>query len=258
MLGVDAYEGIQEEYGFWGENITVEGLDLSELKPMDCLYSEEVALRVTITARTVKSDKLLRFSQGGPKDIPRGGLFVHPHNECKLRPGLILRWKPKVFKIRVLTLSDRASEGIYEDKSGELALDLSREFFDSAGRKSSSDKFIIPDEKDALEQHFQRALDERVDILITTGGTGIGKRDITPDVIKPLLEKEIPGIMELIRVKYGMEKPNALVSRSIAGVREKTLVYCLPGSSKGVREYMNEILPTVFHSLYMLHGIQLH
>jgi len=73
-----------------------------------------------------------------------------------------------------------------------------------------------------------------------------------------LLDKEIPGIMELIRVKYGMEKPAALLSRGIAGVSGKTLIYCLPGSVKAVNEYCNEILPTIEHSLYMLRGIDNH
>jgi molybdopterin biosynthesis enzyme MoaB len=73
-----------------------------------------------------------------------------------------------------------------------------------------------------------------------------------------MLDKEIPGIMELIRVKYGMEKPAALLSRGIAGVADKSLIYCMPGSVKAVAEYCNEILPVVEHSLYMLAGIDNH
>ncbi|HEX7584798.1 MAG TPA: molybdopterin-binding protein, partial [Prolixibacteraceae bacterium] len=99
---------------------------------------------------------------------------------------------------------------------------------------------------------------ERADVIFTTGGTGIGPRDYTPDTIRPLLDKEIPGIMELIRVKYGMEKPAALLSRGVAGVSDKTLIYCMPGSVKAVTEYCNEILPTIEHSLYMLEGIDSH
>jgi MOSC domain-containing protein YiiM len=76
VLSKEAYTDLGEEYGFWGENITVEGMDLTQLKPMDCLISEEARLKVTITAHTVKSDSLIRFHQSGPKDIPIGGLFV--------------------------------------------------------------------------------------------------------------------------------------------------------------------------------------
>ncbi|MCC7520457.1 MAG: hypothetical protein IT220_02380 [Flavobacteriaceae bacterium] len=258
VLSKEAYTDLGEEYGFWGENITVEGMDLTQLKPMDCLISEEARLKVTITAHTVKSDSLIRFHQSGPKDIPIGGLFVRAQKEAVLQSGMVLKFKPKVIRIKILTLSDRASAGIYEDKSGALIEQMSTEFFTKTNRLFNIEKFIIPDEKTDLEQHLIRAFENKTDLLFTTGGTGIGKRDITPEVVKPHLDKEITGIMELIRVKYGMEKPNALISRSIAGVKDKTLVYCLPGSSKGVQEYLTEIFPTVYHSLYMLHDIQLH
>ena len=99
---------------------------------------------------------------------------------------------------------------------------------------------------------------EKVDIIFTTGGTGIGPRDITPDVIKKLIDKEIPGIMEMIRIKYGMQFPNALLSRSIAGVAGKTLLYALPGNPKAVKEYCDEIFKTVEHSFRMLYNIDEH
>ena len=96
------------------------------------------------------------------------------------------------------------------------------------------------------------------DVIFTTGGTGIGPRDFTPETVRSILDKEIPGIMELIRVKYGMEKPAALLSRGVAGVAGKTLIYTLPGSVKAVSEYCNEILPTIEHSMYMIEGIDSH
>ena len=92
----------------------------------------------------------------------------------------------------------------------------------------------------------------------TTGGTGIGERDITVETVSGLLDKQLPGIMELIRVKYGMENPNALLSRGVAGVMGKTLVYTLPGSVRAVTEYLREITKTMDHSLFMLHGIDKH
>ena len=103
-----------------------------------------------------------------------------------------------------------------------------------------------------------RSDDEIFDVVITTGGTGIGPRDITIETVRPLLDKEIPGIMEMIRIKYGQEKPNALLSRGIAGVMGQTLVYTLPGSVKAVDEYMTEILKTLQHLIYMLHGVDVH
>lgn len=258
VLGMENYDDNQKNYGFWGENITTSGLDLNQLKPMDCLVSDDARLKVTITAKNLKSDRLVRFHFHSPKDIPLGGLFVRAQKEAFLKAGMELRYKPKIVKCRIITLSDRASAGIYEDKSGSIIQKMISEFLTKSDRKFDIEKLIIPDEKENLEKQLLSAFEDKVDILITTGGTGIGKRDITPEVVKPFFDKEITGIMEYIRIKYGSQKPNALISRSIAGVKDKTLIYCLPGSSKGVAEYMTEILPTVFHSLYMLHDIQLH
>ena len=97
-----------------------------------------------------------------------------------------------------------------------------------------------------------------MDVLFTTGGTGIGPRDITPDVVIPLLDREIPGIMEFIRVKHGERLPSALLSRSVAGTIGEMLIYTLPGSVKAVREYTEEILRTLPHSLHMIKGIDAH
>jgi molybdenum cofactor synthesis domain-containing protein len=95
-------------------------------------------------------------------------------------------------------------------------------------------------------------------LVITTGGTGVGPRDITPEVVKELLDKEIPGIMEMIRMKYGAEKPNALLSRGVAGLMGNAFVYTLPGSVKAVNEYMSEITKTLKHLYLMRMGIDSH
>ena len=101
-------------------------------------------------------------------------------------------------------------------------------------------------------------LKDDVDILFTTGGTGIGSRDITPDVIGPLLTMELPGIMDLVRLKYGENNPGALLSRSIAGTINKTLVFALPGSVNAVKEYTEEIVKILEHSIFMLYDISQH
>jgi molybdopterin biosynthesis enzyme MoaB len=95
-------------------------------------------------------------------------------------------------------------------------------------------------------------------MIFTTGGTGIGPRDITVDVISSLLTKEIPGVMEFIRVKYGAENPAALLSRGKAGISGKSLIYTLPGSLKAVDEYMSEILKTLKHTFLMLYSVDAH
>ncbi|MCK4663451.1 MAG: MogA/MoaB family molybdenum cofactor biosynthesis protein [Bacteroidales bacterium] len=162
------------------------------------------------------------------------------------------------FKIQIITLSDRASKGEYEDKSGPLAAGLIEDFCKKKGFSYDISSIILPDNSHKLKEIIKKSVSEKIDIIITTGGTGIGPRDITIDTIKPLLDKEIPGIMEMIRVKYGKEKPNALLSRAIAGTINKSLIYTLPGSVKAVKEYMDEIFKTLVHTIYMLHGVDVH
>ncbi len=164
---------------------------------------------------------------------------------------------PEKIKILVITLSDRASKGEYEDLSGPKVMDLVSAYFSSIGWEYSVEMTLIPDDASKLSELLKNAA-SLYNIVITTGGTGIGPRDITVETVKPLLDKEIPGIMEFIRIKYGSEKPNALLSRGVAGLIGKALVYTLPGSVKAVEEYMTEILKTLKHTVYMQYGIDKH
>jgi len=165
---------------------------------------------------------------------------------------------PDSLRFTVITLSDRASQGVYEDLSGPAISELISAFFKVRDIQVEITNRIIPDDPEQLTDLILKLREEGTEVIFTTGGTGLGPRDFTPDVVKPLLDKEIPGIMEMIRVKYGALKPAALVSRSIAGVTGKTLVYCLPGSRRAVQEYCQEILPTIIHSIKMILGIDDH
>lgn len=164
---------------------------------------------------------------------------------------------PEKLEILVITLSDRAHKGEYEDLSGPRIKEKLSEYLCSTTWEFNITMTLIPDDADILRELLKSA-EFVYDIVITTGGTGIGPRDITVETVAPLLTKEIPGIMEFIRVKYGMEKPNALLSRGIAGLMGKSLVYTLPGSVKAVDEYMTEILKTLKHTIYMQYGIDSH
>jgi molybdopterin adenylyltransferase len=164
---------------------------------------------------------------------------------------------PDEIEVLIITLSDRASRGEYENLSGPRIRDLVKEYFVHLNIKCAVSEVLIPDDADELRDII-KVSGTNFNIIFTTGGTGIGPRDITVETILPLLTKEIPGIMEYIRVKYGTEKPNALLSRSVAGIIGTTLVYTLPGSVKAVNEYMEEILKTLMHTLQMLWGIDSH
>lgn len=164
---------------------------------------------------------------------------------------------PGEFRVLVITLSDRAHQGVYEDLSGPLVRELLEEWFRASGWTCKIELSLIPDDSKILNSLIMKASSE-YNMIFTTGGTGIGPRDITVDTIRPLLSKEIPGIMEMIRIKYGTDKPNALLSRSVAGLTGISLIYTLPGSAKAVREYMTEILKTLKHTVFMQYGIDTH
>jgi molybdenum cofactor synthesis domain-containing protein len=245
-------------YGEFAENITTEGFPVYQMRPLDQLISGELLLEVTQIGKKCHGKNCAIFKETGDCAMPREGIFCRVIRGGELRAGDILEYHPKIMKVAVITLSDRASRGIYEDKSGPLLKKLSEEFFSGTGRQVVVENSVIPDDETELKTLLQRSIANKVDLIFTTGGTGIGPRDITPDVVKPLLDKEIPGIMEMIRVKYGMQFPNALVSRSVAGVAGKTLIYALPGNPKAVKEYADEIFKTVEHSIRMLYSIDEH
>lgn len=164
---------------------------------------------------------------------------------------------PGKINVLIITLSDRAHRGEYSDLSGPGIKEILTQFFSSQGWPAEFSQALIPDDPAMLEELLKGA-GRKYRLIFTTGGTGIGPRDITVETVRPLLSKEIPGIMEYIRVKYGSEKPNALLSRGVAGVLGGALIYTLPGSVKAVNEYMTEILKTLKHSLEMLSGIDKH
>jgi molybdopterin adenylyltransferase len=164
---------------------------------------------------------------------------------------------PEKFDILIITLSDRAYKGEYEDLSGPRIMEILKQYFLTISWDYNISQTLIPDDASAL-RNLLISGGNKFNIIITTGGTGIGPRDITIETVTPLLSKEIPGIMEFIRIKYGTENPNALLSRGVAGILGNSLIYTLPGSVRAVEEYMTEILKTLQHTVNMQYGIDKH
>jgi molybdopterin adenylyltransferase len=161
-------------------------------------------------------------------------------------------------RVLVLTLSDRAHAGEYADRSGPLLVEHLEAFARPRGIALAVERAVLPDDPEALRTRIVETCERGDHVVFMTGGTGVGPRDCTPDVVLELADKTIPGIMEAIRLKYGAEKPLALLSRTVAAVRGTTLLYALPGSPKGVAEYMTEIVLTLEHLLVVLHGLGAH
>ncbi|MCG8409744.1 MAG: molybdopterin-binding protein [Bacteroidales bacterium] len=242
------------EYGEFAENITSEGLGDIKFQTFDQLLIGDAILEVTQLGKPFHDE----FRELGNYVMPRVGIFCRVKKIGTIRAEDEILYQPKTYKALVITLSDRASVGEYEDKSGPMVKKVLDSYFKKLQVKYSIEQIIIPDDSEQLSQLLEQAKKDKCDFIITTGGTGIGKRDITVDTVQKFLDKEIPGVMEMIRMKYGQEKPNALLSRGIAGVMGDSLIYTLPGSVKAVQEYMSEILKTLMHLKYMLHGIDAH
>jgi len=242
------------EFGEFAENITSEGLHDIDFQTFDLLKIGDSILEVTQVGKPFHDE----FRELGNYVMPRVGIFCRVKKEGTIKAEDKIEYVPKVYNALILTLSDRASAGEYKDKSGPKINELLDEYLTKIKVRYHINHKIIPDNADELRKILTHAKNEKYDFIITTGGTGIGKRDITVDVVREMLDKEIPGIMEMIRMKYGQEKPNALLSRGVAGVMDESLIYTLPGSVKAVQEYMTEILKTLQHLVFMLHGIDAH
>ncbi len=253
-----SHAGRMPSYGEFAENITTRGLELAGTLPLDRLASGDVELEITQIGKKCHGSTCAIFQEVGDCVMPKEGIFARVIKGGRLKAGDRMEYHPRKFRCLVITLSDRASRGEYQDKSGPAVIRLIEDHFKVRGRGISTKAIVMPDERGRLHEKMEEAREEKYDFVITTGGTGIGRRDITPEVVRPLLDKEIPGIMEMIRLKYGAEKPNALLSRGVAGVMGSSLVYTLPGSVRAVNEYMSEILKTLEHLVYMLHGIDSH
>lgn len=161
-------------------------------------------------------------------------------------------WKdkfPKGLKATVVVCSDTISKGLKEDKAGLSIIEKLK-----ACDVDIKNYVIVPDEIKDIQDVLLKEVREKTDLLIYTGGTGLSVRDITPEAIRPLMDREIPGIAEAMR-NYGQERtPLSMLSRSLAGVKGNTLILALPGSTKGASESMDAIFPSVLHLYKIFKG----
>jgi molybdopterin adenylyltransferase len=155
-----------------------------------------------------------------------------------------------MFKVAILTISDRGSKGEREDSSGPLIQDMVKDLPAEVVHYE-----IIPDEKDEIIKSLKKSADHlKADLILTTGGTGLSPRDVTPDATLKVIEKEVPGFSEAMRAESLKKTPHAMISRAIVGIRGSSLIVNLPGSPKSVRENLSVILPALPHALSKLKG----
>jgi molybdopterin adenylyltransferase len=155
-----------------------------------------------------------------------------------------------MFKVVILTVSDRGSKGEREDSSGPLIREMVKDLPAEVIHYE-----VIPDEKEVIIEALKKSSDQlKADLILTTGGTGLSPRDVTPDATLKVIEKEVPGFSEAMRAESLKKTTHAMISRAISGIRGFSLIVNLPGSPKSVKENLAVILPALPHALSKLKG----
>ena len=153
-----------------------------------------------------------------------------------------------MFGLGILTVSTSGAQGQREDTSGQAI----RELLEQQGYQVVRYE-VVSDEKDLIAERLSQWADSAdVDLIVTTGGTGLGHRDVTPEACLSVIDKEVPGLAEAMRANTLQFTPMAMLSRSVAGIRGHTLIITLPGSPKGVRECLDVVNPVLPHALELL------
>lgn len=155
-----------------------------------------------------------------------------------------------MIRTAIVTLSDKGSRGERVDESGRTI----REMIVSIGGVAGAYE-ILPDDEALIAETLARLADSGdIDLILTTGGTGVAPRDVTPEATRKVIERELPGMAEAMRTESLKKTPHAMISRAVAGIRRKTLIVNLPGSPRAVRENLAVLLPAIPHAVEKIKG----
>jgi molybdenum cofactor biosynthesis protein MoaC len=199
----------------------------------------------TEPALTISEVKLL-VKEGG-----KSGLWINPQGIPKWLEAQLPNQKPlKNLTGAVVVLSDRAAKGSYADKSGPVL----KEMIKNSGAKLA-DYTVLPDEADKIEAHLKKIIAKyKPHFVVTSGGTGLAKRDVTPETLEKICDRMVPGFGELLRKDGAEVTDKSWLSRSTAGMLGHTLIIALPGSPKAVQEGMAALLPILPHAISVING----
>ncbi len=153
-----------------------------------------------------------------------------------------------MWRIAVLTSSDQGAAGLRADESGALL----RTALQALGEICA--EAIVPDDEEKLTQQMQQWVSQHIDLIVTTGGTGLGPRDVTPEATRRVIDRELQGMAEAMRQESLKHTPMGMLSRAVCGQAGQTLIVNMPGSPRAVRELLPLILPVLPHALNLIHG----
>lgn len=248
-------KGANVNFGDFGENLVVEGIDFPDLPVGSILQVGNVKLRITQLGKECHTHCQI-YQRMGECIMPKEGVFAEVLSSGEIKEGDQMKVERpdsnRPFQVAVITLSDKASAKKRVDESGPKAVDM----VTNAGMEIV-ETLILPDEEELLKNELIRLADQRqVDLILTSGGTGFSFRDRTPEATYAVMERNAPGIAEYMRMKSMEVTDRAMLSRGATVIRGKTLIVNLPGSPKAVEECLGFILPTLFHGLKILRGTE--
>ncbi len=249
---VEAFKarGAKVEDGAFGENLLVSGYDFKTLPIGTIFQCNDVVLELTQIGKKCHTECEIH-KMVGDCIMPREGVFAVVLRGGEIAVGDDLRMVEKNgYTAAVITASDKGSKGDREDVSGPMA---------AAGLKGFGydvkSVTVVPDDEEAIYQELVRLIDmERVDVVFTTGGTGLSPRDNTPEATLRAATKQVPGIAEAIRYNSLQITPRAMLSRAVSVMRGQSLIINLPGSPKAVKECMDYVLPVLGHGMGIMTG----
>jgi molybdenum cofactor synthesis domain-containing protein len=242
-------KGLDVGPGDFAENLTTEGIDLPGLPIGTRLrIGERIRAEVTQIGKECH-DRCAIYYQAGDCVMPREGIFIRILEGGQVKVGDPIEVISPI-RVGILTCSDRGSKGEREDHSGAMLKELVREI---GGEVLSY--VIVPDEKEVIIEKLIDMVDyQKLDLVLTTGGTGFSPRDITPEATMNVIQKNVPGIAEFMRMESMKITPRAMLSRGVAGIRRRSLIINLPGSPKAARECFEAVIPALPHGLEILRG----
>jgi molybdenum cofactor synthesis domain-containing protein len=238
--------------GAFGENLLVEGIDFSSLPVGTIFTCGDVVLKMTQIGKECHSHCQI-YHRVGDCIMPREGVFAEVIHSGTIKAGdtmyVSFEENPKL-TAAVITLSDQGSKGLREDLSGPKVQEILKSYgYDVV------EYLLLPDEQLLLEKELKRLADQRqVNLILTTGGTGFSKRDVTPEATLNVMTRNAPGISEAIRYESMKYTKRAMLSRGASVIRNQTLIVNLPGSVKAVTESMEIILDSMEHGIRILTG----
>ena len=249
---IDAFraKGADVAYGAFGENLVASGIDFKALPVGTILRSGAIVMELTQIGKECHAPCQIHRRMGDCI-MPREGVFAKVLHGGVIKTGDELIYEiEKPYRVGIITASDKCAKGEREDISGKMIMEIVWEHgYAVEGCQ------ILPDEQELLEREMKRLCDGGgVDLLLTTGGTGLSKRDCMPEATLAVAERLVPGISEAMRHNSMAITKRAMLSRAVAAVRGKTLIVNLPGSPKAVRENLEYIIGELRHGLDILTG----